>query len=56
MKEVDRGKYIDFNRYEDGPQQVGYGATISSPHIHAEMLELLNPFLKPGATALDVGR
>jgi len=55
MLGVDRGCFTSFNPYEDSPQTIGYGATISAPHMHAEMLELLEPFLKPGNRALDVG-
>ena len=33
----------------------GSQVTISAPHMHAMTLELLEPFLQPGSTALDVG-
>ncbi|KAF9384601.1 hypothetical protein CPB97_005533 [Podila verticillata] len=52
---VDRGKYSRFQPYEDAPQTIGYGATISAPHMHASALEALSPFLFPGAKVLDVG-
>jgi len=55
MLSVDRGNFTHLNPYDDSPQAIGYGATISAPHIHAEMLELLEPYLKPGNRALDVG-
>jgi len=55
MRAVDRGHYTKYSAYEDSPQPLGYGATISAPHMHAEMLERLEPFLKPGGRALDVG-
>jgi len=55
MLSVDRGNFTHINPYEDSPQTIGFGATISAPHIHAEMLELLEPYLKPGNRALDVG-
>jgi protein-L-isoaspartate(D-aspartate) O-methyltransferase len=34
---------------------IGAGQTISAPHMHAEMLELLAPHLDVGSRALDVG-
>lgn len=44
---VDRRNYvIDASRaYEDSPQTIGYGATISAPHMHAQALEDLLPSL-----------
>ncbi|KXZ44345.1 hypothetical protein GPECTOR_69g438 [Gonium pectorale] len=39
----------------DAPQPLGYGATISAPHMHAVCLELLARQLRPGARVLDVG-
>uniref|UniRef100_A0A336LQJ0 Protein-L-isoaspartate O-methyltransferase n=1 Tax=Culicoides sonorensis TaxID=179676 RepID=A0A336LQJ0_CULSO len=41
--------------YVDSPQRIGYGATISAPHMHAYALELLKDHLKPGSKVLDVG-
>jgi len=41
--------------YQDTPVPIGYGATISAPHMHAMCLELLEDRLKEGCTALDVG-
>jgi len=55
MRSIDRAHYTKYGAYEDSPQPLGYGATISAPHMHAEMLERLEPFLKPGSKALDVG-
>jgi len=55
MRAVDRGLYTKIAPYDDSPQPLGFGATISAPHIHAEMLERLEPFLRPGNRALDVG-
>ncbi len=34
--------------YQDCPQPLGYGATISAPHMHAACLELLAGQLRPG--------
>ncbi|BES94916.1 unnamed protein product [Nesidiocoris tenuis] len=55
MKQVDRGNYVKHNPYMDVPQGIGYGVTISAPHMHAHALELLKDRLTPGARALDVG-
>lgn len=57
MKRVDRAKYVPegLSPYSDCPQPIGDGQTISAPHMHGQALELLEPFLRPGAHALDVG-
>lgn len=57
MFAVDRKNYsLDvYQAYVDAPHPIGYGATISAPHIHAMCLDLLEPNLKEGAKALDVG-
>ncbi|EGG12475.1 uncharacterized protein MELLADRAFT_115018 [Melampsora larici-populina 98AG31] len=59
MNKVDRAKYVLRNSlseaYQDRPQPIGHGATISAPHMHASALENLLPFLNPGARVLDVG-
>jgi protein-L-isoaspartate(D-aspartate) O-methyltransferase len=57
MKKVDRANYVldKSAAYEDSPQTIGHGATISAPHMHAHAAEYLLPFLKPGARVLDVG-
>ncbi|GAA5935652.1 hypothetical protein JCM10213_003650 [Rhodosporidiobolus nylandii] len=57
FKQVDRKYYVRDAReaYMDSPSGIGYGATISAPHMHAHAVENLEPFLKPGANVLDVG-
>lgn len=55
MLAVDRGHYSRNNPYMDAPQGIGYGVTISAPHMHAHALELLKDHLVPGERALDVG-
>ncbi|XP_063975293.1 protein-L-isoaspartate(D-aspartate) O-methyltransferase [Diachasmimorpha longicaudata] len=55
MCSVDRAKYTSGYPYIDAPQGIGYGVTISAPHMHAHALELLEDKLKPGNKALDVG-
>ncbi|EFJ41680.1 hypothetical protein VOLCADRAFT_67902 [Volvox carteri f. nagariensis] len=61
MSQVDRGAFVapewasSSRAYEDHPLPIGYGQTISAPHMHATALELLSPQLRPGARVLDVG-
>ena len=57
MKEIDRGDYVPDQdlSYIDSPAPIGFGATISAPHMHAYALELLKEELKPGCKVLDVG-
>jgi len=44
---VDRANYAPQNTgsYTDSPQPIGYGQTISAPHMHAYALEELLPYL-----------
>lgn len=57
MKAVDRGLFVTnkAEAYRDSPSMIGYGATISAPHMHAYCLEILRDHLTPGAHVLDVG-
>ncbi|XP_014284705.1 protein-L-isoaspartate(D-aspartate) O-methyltransferase isoform X4 [Halyomorpha halys] len=55
MAQVDRANYVSHNPYMDVPQGIGFGVTISAPHMHAHALELLREKLVDGAKALDVG-
>jgi len=55
MKKIDRASYCKHDPYMDAPQRIGFGITISAPHMHAHSLELLKDNLKPGMKALDVG-
>jgi protein-L-isoaspartate(D-aspartate) O-methyltransferase len=56
MLQVDRGDFTDKKyAYMDSAQDMGCGATISAPHMHAYALELLKDHLKPGGRSLDVG-
>ncbi|CDM32412.1 hypothetical protein DTO013E5_3404 [Penicillium roqueforti] len=52
---VDRAHYAPSRPYSDSPQPIGYGATISAPHMHGHACEYLIDYLKPGARVLDVG-
>lgn len=44
---VDRSNYVEnpTNAYMDAPQYIGYGQTISAPHMHGHALEELLPAL-----------
>ncbi|KAI8149672.1 protein-L-isoaspartateD-aspartate O-methyltransferase [Fennellomyces sp. T-0311] len=55
MKAIDRGDYSPRYPYLDEPQTIGYGATISAPHMHGYALEKMQEYLKPGMKCLDVG-
>ena len=57
MSRTDRACYTpsSSSAYQDSPQTIGYGATISAPHMHAYAAENLLPLLTPGAKVLDVG-
>ncbi|ORZ36797.1 protein-L-isoaspartate O-methyltransferase [Catenaria anguillulae PL171] len=59
MKSVDRAFFAPGTdpsiAYIDAPKQIGYGATISAPHVHGHTLQLLESYLHPGARALDIG-
>ncbi|KAK2583116.1 hypothetical protein KPH14_009142 [Odynerus spinipes] len=56
MNAIKRGDFINNSvAYIDAPQSIGYGATISAPHMHAHALELLEENLSDGGRALDVG-
>ncbi|KAJ4489924.1 protein-L-isoaspartate O-methyltransferase [Lentinula aciculospora] len=57
MKKVDRANYVRDKRdaYEDSPQSIGHGATISAPHMHAYAASHLLPYLPPRGRVLDVG-
>lgn len=55
MESIDRRFYSPKYPYEDSPQTIGFGATISAPHMHAYALEYLYNNLKTAKNALDVG-
>ncbi|KAI1385177.1 protein-L-isoaspartate O-methyltransferase [Hypoxylon trugodes] len=48
---VDRGHYAPSAPYDDSPQPIGHDATISAPHMHANAVETLLPFLLPKTSA-----
>jgi protein-L-isoaspartate(D-aspartate) O-methyltransferase len=57
MLAVDRGEFSadQGEAYADHPHSIGYGATISAPHMHIVAMQQLEHLLKPGARVLDVG-
>ncbi|KAL3696165.1 hypothetical protein R1sor_010241 [Riccia sorocarpa] len=57
MLKVDRGHFVpeDGSPYDDCPQSIGYGVTISAPHMHGYCVSMLADRLKPGMRVLDVG-
>jgi protein-L-isoaspartate(D-aspartate) O-methyltransferase len=56
MRLVDRKDFAKKgDPYQDSPQLIGYGVTISAPHMHAYALNHLEDQLKEGNKALDVG-
>jgi len=40
MLAVDRGLFSRYNPYADSPQSIGYGATISAPHMVLSLYSL----------------
>lgn len=55
IMKVDRAHYAPKNPYDDRPQPIGYRATISAPHMHANACESLLDYLRPGSKVLDIG-
>jgi protein-L-isoaspartate(D-aspartate) O-methyltransferase len=57
MSSVDRAHYASYSPYEDSPQGIGFGATISAPHMQASACESLLPFMpeNKNARVLDIG-
>jgi protein-L-isoaspartate(D-aspartate) O-methyltransferase len=56
MRKVDRGNFLPpGDTYVDRPIKIGYNSTISSPTTHAQALSELEPYLKEGNSALDIG-
>lgn len=57
---MDRAHYAPAMAYEDAPQTIGYGATISAPHMHATAIENLVEYIvpkpdRPAPRVLDIG-
>ncbi len=53
---VDRKLFLtSFIPYADIRWEIGFGSTISAPHIHAYILELLDNHLINDSKVLDIG-
>ncbi|KAK8070265.1 Protein-L-isoaspartate(D-aspartate) O-methyltransferase [Apiospora phragmitis] len=48
---VDRAHYAPASPYEDSPQPIGHGATISAPHMHANAVEALLEYILPPSSS-----
>eukprot|EP00547_Thalassionema_nitzschioides_P016691 CAMPEP_0194251346 /NCGR_PEP_ID=MMETSP0158-20130606/25218_1 /TAXON_ID=33649 /ORGANISM="Thalassionema nitzschioides, Strain L26-B" /LENGTH=239 /DNA_ID=CAMNT_0038988459 /DNA_START=95 /DNA_END=814 /DNA_ORIENTATION=+ len=59
MEIVDRKHFCPLNPYQDAPQSIGLGQTISAPHMHAHVLEDILGSLEKSSSSqfeiLDVG-
>lgn len=56
MVAIDRKNFVDKGPYQDSPQLLMKGQTISAPHMHAHALDVLaNEVLRENASVLDVG-
>ncbi|XP_024538065.1 protein-L-isoaspartate O-methyltransferase isoform X1 [Selaginella moellendorffii] len=57
MARIDRAFFVPRggSPYQDAPQPIGHGATISAPHMHGYCVSMLADHLKPGMAVLDVG-
>ena len=55
MMAVDRKYFAPKGPYYDSPCSIGFGATISAPHMHAFALEYMADRLKNSEKVLDVG-
>lgn len=55
MLAVDRGLFCAGYAYDDEAKRINYGATISAPHMHAAILELLQSKLLKHSKVLDIG-
>jgi protein-L-isoaspartate(D-aspartate) O-methyltransferase len=57
MRKVDRADFVSSKArpYDDCPQLMGYGVTVSAPHMHGYALEYLFDKLSEGSNVLDVG-
>lgn len=54
MKATDRKLYCRVAYpYVDRPHSIGYGATISAPHMHCHALDILSNHLKSDSRVLD---
>ncbi len=52
---VDRKLFCSTDPYMDQAKSIGFGTTISAPHIHGYILELLESKLRSESKVLDIG-
>ncbi|KAI1848394.1 hypothetical protein JX265_008824 [Neoarthrinium moseri] len=52
---VDRAHYAPSAPYQDSPQSIGHGATISAPHMHANAVESLLEYVLPAVAVAGTG-
>lgn len=59
MGKIDRKNFVPdeimHQAYSDIPRSIGWGTTISAPHMHAMTLEKLKDKFVPGGKAIDIG-
>eukprot|EP00924_Labyrinthula_sp_SR-Ha-C_P005357 maker-scaffold_1-snap-gene-29.51-mRNA-1 protein AED:0.02 eAED:0.02 QI:88/1/1/1/0.33/0.25/4/227/275 len=55
MAKIDRGHFVKETPYADKPVYIGFGATISAPHMHAAALEIMDEYIEEGNKVLDIG-
>lgn len=59
MVKIDRKNFVTDDArnqaYQDIPRSIGWGTTISAPHMHAVTLEHIYSKLVKGGKALDIG-
>lgn len=55
MLRVDRAYFVSNRPYSESPASIGFGSTISAPHMTANALKYLEHVLNPGAKVLDIG-
>ncbi len=52
---VDRKLFCSIDPYSDGAKSIGFETTISAPHIHGYILELIESHIKTANSVLDIG-
>lgn len=59
MAKIDRKHFVPdetaHQAYSDMPRSIGYGTTISAPHMHAMTLEKIKNKVVSGGRAVDIG-
>jgi protein-L-isoaspartate(D-aspartate) O-methyltransferase len=55
LSTVDRKLFCSYNPYSDEQKSIGFGATMTAPHIHSYILEKLRKYIKSDSVFLDIG-